>query len=154
MLIRPARVPDAETICALINDYAERGLMLHRSLESVYDSLRDFIVAEGPDERLAGCVALDVFWSDLAEVKSLAVAPGRHGAGIGSQLLAAALDDARRLGIRKVFALTYEQSFFVRHGFATIERDTLPEKVWRECLACPKSDQCDEIAMLLDLADD
>ena len=124
--------------------------MLHRSLESAYDCLREFQVAER-DGRVVGCVAVAVYWGDLAEIKSLAVAADRHGQGLGAKLLAAAVADARRLGVVKLFALTYETDFFAARGFATIDRDTLPEKVWRECRACPKCDACDEIAMLLDL---
>ena len=141
---------DAEAICGLINYYAERGRMLHRSLENVYDSLREFHVAEN-DGRIVGCAALDIFWADLAEVKSLSVAPESVRLGIGSMLLAATFKDARQLGIGKIFALTYEKEFFARHGFEIIDRDTLPEKVWRECIACPKADACDEIAMMLRL---
>ena len=153
-VIRRARVSDAEAICGLINYYAERGKMLHRSLESVYDSLREFHVAEADGGGLLGCVAVDIFWADLAEIKSLAVDPRRSGKGLGSQLVRAAIDDARQLGIRKLFALTYEKEFFSGHGFRVIDRDTLPEKVWRECIACPKADACDEIAMILHLSED
>jgi len=149
---RPAKVGDAPGICELINYYAERGRMLHRSLESVYDSLREFIVAER-DGRVVGCVAVDVFWADLAEIKSLAVAPRQRRKGIGSLLVSEALADAGRLGISKVFSLTYETEFFARHGFEIIDRDMLPEKVWRECIACPKADACDEIAMIKMLKD-
>jgi len=149
--IRPARVRDAEAICGLVNYYAERGRMLHRSLESVYDALREFQVAEDDDGSIVGCVAVDIFWDDLAEVKSLAVAPQRLRQGLGRRLLEAAIADARRLGIRRLFALTYEKDFFARSGFEVIDRDTLPEKVWRECIACPRADACDEIAMTLRL---
>ena len=152
MKIRPARVEDAATICGIINYYAERGRMLHRSLESVYEALREFLVAEDESGKVAGCVAVDVYWSDLAEVKSLAVAPDRRGGGIGTALVGAAIRDSRRLGLGRLFALTYEKEFFTRHGFRTVRREKLPEKVWRECMACPKSDACDEIAMVLDLA--
>jgi amino-acid N-acetyltransferase len=154
MRIRSAKVADAETICNLVNGYAERGVMLHRSLESVYDALREFHVAEADDGQIVGCAAVDVFWADLAEIKSLAVAPGHVGEGIGGQLMAASLADARQLGVRRVFALTYEPEFFARSGFALIDRETLPEKVWRECIACPKADHCDEIAMSLTLDDE
>lgn len=139
---------DAEKICELINHYAELGRMLHRSLESIYDALREFYVAEA-DGRVLGCVAVDIFWSDLAEIKSLAVGPDHRGGGLGKKLLAAAIDDARRLGVRKVFTLTYEKDFFAARGFKVIDRQRLPEKVWRECVACPKADACDEIAMML-----
>jgi amino-acid N-acetyltransferase len=149
--LRAARVCDAQAICDLVNYYAERGLMLHRSLEDIYDALREFIVASDADGKFIGCVAVDVFWSDLAEIKSLAVAPEARGSGVGRQLVAAAIEDARKLGVEKLFALTYEKDFFARMGFEVVDRRTLPEKVWRECVACPKADDCDEIAMILEL---
>ncbi len=125
--------------------------MLHRSLESVYEALREFRVAVDDDGRIVGCVAVDLFWSGLAEVKSLAVHPDHQGRGVGSQLVQSALADARALGVRRLFALTYERPFFEKHGFRVVERLHLPEKVWRECLACPKADACDEIAVVLTL---
>lgn len=147
-------IVDGPAICELINEYAERGLMLHRSLESVYTSLRDFHVAE-QDGRVIGCVATHVFWSDLAEIKSLAVATKDRGRGVGRALVSAAVADARALGVDKLFALTYEVAFFAQMGFEPMERDALPEKVWRECIACPKFDACDETAMvrMLDTSD-
>lgn len=153
MRIRNATIADARAICDLVNYYAERGRMLHRSLEGVYDTIREFQVAEDDEGRVVGCVAVDVFWSDLAEVKSLAVSPDARGTGLGGRLMRAAVEDARRLGVKRLFALTYEQGFFERQGFAVIARETLPEKVWRECLVCPKADACDEIAMLRRLDD-
>jgi len=154
MKIRRALISDAEAIVALINHYAERGLMLHRSLEGVYDCLREFQVATDNDGNVVGCVAVDVFWADLAEVKSLAVAPGSARKGVGGKLLLAAIEDARALGVRRLFSLTYEADFFARYGFAAIDRDTLREKVWRECLSCPKADACDETAVMLTLFGD
>lgn len=148
MTIRPARICDAEAICELINRNAERGLMLHRSLESAYEALREFMVAEDDDGRVVGCVAVDVFWADLAEVKSLAVSPLVQGEGVGSKLVVAAVGDATHLGVRRFFTLTYEQGFFARLGFEVIDRHDLPEKVWRECIACSKADACDETAMI------
>ena len=135
----------------MVNYYAERGKMLHRSLESVYDSLRAFIVAEDTNGSLLGCTAIDIFWADLAEVRSLAVRCDERGRGVGSALVRAAISDARRIGVRRLFALTYERKFFERHGFKVVERRMLPEKVWRVCIACPKVDACDEIAMILQL---
>ncbi len=151
LTIRPARVEDAPAICDLVNYYAERGRMLHRSQESVYESLREFIVAENASGEVVGCAAVDIFWGDLAEVKSLAVRDDGRGQGVGGRLIQFAIEDAHKLGIKKLFALTYEKEFFDRHGFEVIDRDTLPEKVWRECLVCPKAEACDEIAMLLSL---
>lgn len=122
--------------------------MLHRSLESTYEALREFHVAQDEGGALVGCVAVDLFWSDLAEVKSLAVLPDRRGEGIGRKLVEAAIADARELGAARLFALTYEEDFFRRLGFSRIDRETLPEKVWRECIVCPKADACDEIAVM------
>ena len=150
MRIRPARISDAATICEIVNHYAERGKMLHLSLENVYDSLREFTVAENGDGNVTGCVAVDVFWADLAEVRSLAVAPDMLRQGLGQKLLQAAIEDAERLGIRKLFTLTYETEFFEQNGFVATDRVKLPEKVWRVCLACPKVDACDETAMMLE----
>ncbi len=151
MTIRPANISDTRAICDLVNRYAERGKMLHRSLESIYDTLRAFLVAEADDGAITGCVAVDIFWADLAEVRSLAVLAELHGGGIGSQLVRAAVEDARKIGIKRLFALTYEKDFFERFGFETIDRQELPEKVWRACVVCPKVDACDEIAMMLAL---
>ncbi|MFP4353843.1 MAG: N-acetyltransferase [Phycisphaerae bacterium] len=147
MNVRPAHVSDVPAMCELINSYAERGVMLHRSMESLYDALREFHVAED-DGWIVGTVAVDIFWADLAEVKSLAVAGEYRGRGVGALLMDAAVQDARRMGVRRLFALTYQQNFFLRHGFEVMDRAQLPEKVWRECLHCPKADACDEIAMI------
>jgi len=149
-MVRPARTCDAEAISALVNDHAEKGRMLHRSLESVYESLRDFLVAPDSDG-LAGCVALSITGRDLAEIRSLAVATPRQGRGVGTGLVDGAIDQARRLGLRRLFVLTYEPGFFERFGFRVVERERLPAKVWRDCIHCPRADDCNEIAMVLDL---
>lgn len=148
MKIRKANVLDARGICELVNDYAEQGLMLHRSLESVYTRIREFHVAVDEAGAVAGCVAVAIFWADLAEVKSLAVADSQRGRGLGRKLVEAAIADAAGLGVRRLFALTYERGFFERLGFEVVDRQMLPEKVWTECLACPKAHCCDEIAMI------
>jgi amino-acid N-acetyltransferase len=145
-----AVMTDAEAICELINHYAERGRMLHRSLESTYECVRDFLVCRR-DVRLAGCVALTACWKDLAEIRSLAVAPELRGVGIGRELLLAAVEDARAMGLRRIFTLTYEEDFFRKFGFRVVDKESLPAKVWRDCLHCPRADACDEVAMVLDL---
>lgn len=150
MKIRPAHVADARTICGLVNYYAERGRMLHRSLESVYQDLREFLVADEAGH-VVGCVAVGIYWADLAEIKSLAVGADQRGKGIGGRLVKAAVASAKKLGIKKLFALTYEKDFFARQGFEVIDRDRLPEKVWQVCIYCPKADACDEIAMMMPL---
>ena len=150
MNIRPATVSDARAICDLVNHYAEQDLMLHRSLEDIYDCLREFIVAEENSEIL-GCVAVDVYWGALAEIRSLAVAKAAKGNGVGAKLLTAAIEDAGRLGIVKLFALTYEQEYFLSRGFSVVDLNTLPEKVWRECLEWYNQGHRHETAMVLDL---
>ncbi len=152
MNVRHATVADAEDICDVVNYHAERGKMLHVSLESVYGAIRAFHVARD-DERLVGCVAVDVFWADLAEIRSLAVVEDYTGKGFGGTLVQSAIDDARELGIRRLFTLTYEKDFFERYGFTVVDRQALPEKVWRACISCPKVDACDEIAMILTIPD-
>ena len=150
LVIRHAIMHDAPEICAIVNYHAERGRMLHRSLEIVYEKLRTFLVAE-LDGRVVGCTAVEIAWADLAEVKSLAVCPEMKGRGLGRKLVEAAIADARAIGIRRLFALTYEQAFFERMGFHVIDRFSLPSKVWSDCAACPKHNACDEIAVMLEL---
>ena len=149
-MVEPATMSDAEAICGLVNYWAERGRMLHRSLESVYLDIRDFLVWRERGQAL-GCVAIAINWKDLAEIRSLAVAPEAQGRGIGVGLMRAALEQARALGLKRLFALTYEQSFFTRLGFKLVDKDTLPTKVWRDCLHCPRADNCEEAALVLEL---
>jgi amino-acid N-acetyltransferase len=147
MILRKARVGDVETIQLLVNSFAERGEMLARPLSEIYENLRDFMVAE-IDGQVVGCVALHINWSDLVEVKSLAVQPDHQGRGIGRRLVEACLDEARNLGLATVFALTLAPTFFEKIGFNRGVVDELPRKVWVECYRCPKFPKCDEVAML------
>ena len=151
-MIRVATVYDVPRIQAIINSHAEFGKMLFKSLAQIYENLRDFAVVE-EDGQIVGCVALTIIWADLAELRSLAVDGGHHGKGVGRQLVEWAIGEARRLHIRKVMALTYEQRFFERLGFEVVAKDALPLKVWSDCVRCPKREGCDEIAMVLTLAD-
>lgn len=145
--IRPARVDDVPAMLALVNDFAEQGLMIHRSQAELFEHLRDFVVAERAGE-LVGVTGLRVMWSTLSEVYALAVSPGAQGVGVGRRLVDAAVADAQSLGVHRLFALTYERGFFERCGFAVVDRQQLPLKVWGECIRCPKHDACDEIAMV------
>ena len=147
MNIRSAKISDAKAIQALINCYAERDRMLFRSLADIYENLQTFIIAE-LDGNVVGCCALEIIWADLAEIKSLAVNGANRQAGIGKALVAAALEQATRLGIPKVFALTLEPEFFIKSGFDVVEKDTLPMKVWSDCARCPKQQNCDETALI------
>ncbi len=146
-MIRPATVHDVPRIQEIINSHAELGKMLFKSLAQLYEALRDFgVYVEG--DRVVGCAALTIIWADMAELRSLAVDSACIGRGIGRELVGWCLDEARRLHIRKIMALTYEQRFFEKHGFVVVEKETLPLKVWSDCVRCPKRDGCDEIAML------
>ena len=151
MVIRPAHVDDATRICEIVNHYAERSLMLHRSLESVYAGLREFFVAEDDAGLVIGCVAMEIYWRDLAEIRSLAVAPEIQRSGAGKALIGACLDDAKRLGVTRVFAMTYENDYFRKLGFSEVALDSLPEKIWRECLEWYNQGHRHETAMIVTL---
>jgi amino-acid N-acetyltransferase len=145
-----AEIGDAQAIHDLINLYAQRGDMLPRTMGEVYENLRDFyVVHEGG--QLVGCVALHIVWSDLAEVKSLAVSEAVQSRGLGSALVNATIDEAGNIGLERVFALTYRPAFFERLGFVQADVMTLPRKVWNECYRCPKFPSCNEIALVRDL---
>jgi amino-acid N-acetyltransferase len=146
-----ATLNDARDIHDLVNLYAQRGDMLPRTMGEVYENIRDFFVVRDGDGAFLGCTALHFLWSDLAEVKSLAVTEAAQGQGIGSLLVEACIEDARTVGLERVFALTYRPAFFERLGFAVADVMTLPRKVWNECYRCPKFPSCNEIALTLDL---
>jgi amino-acid N-acetyltransferase len=149
-MMRKARIGDARAIQGLIEGSASRGEMLHRSLSEIYDNIRDFYVFQG-NRSLLGTCAVHICWEDLAEIRSLTVLEGERRRGIGSKLVKACLGEAKELGIRKVFALTYEPSFFQKFGFGIVDKATLPHKVWSDCLKCVKFPDCDEIALTLEL---
>ncbi|HEX8910932.1 MAG TPA: N-acetyltransferase [Humisphaera sp.] len=156
-MLRPATIHDVPRMQTIINSHAEFGRMLFKSLAQLYEDLRDYAVYEvpGPEGKpeVVGCVALTIIWADLAEVRALAVDESQRGKGIGSKLVHWTIEEARRLGIRRIMSLTYEQRFFEKLGFVVVEKETLPLKVWSDCVRCPKRDGCDEIAMVLTLHD-
>ena len=149
-MIRHARIPDARDIHQLLLIYAKDGQLLGRSLADIYETIRDFYVYE-EGGKVLGVGALEICWEDLAEVRSLAVAPGQQGKGVGKLLVQSCLNEARELGIKRVFALTYQPDFFKRLGFRDIEKAELPQKIWGACLKCVKFPDCDEIALAIDL---
>ena len=151
-MIRNATIHDVPRISDIINSHAERGKMLFKSYAQLFEALRDFAVYE-IDGQVVGSVALSIIWADLTEVRSLAVDDKHRGKGIGSMLVKWCIDEARRLGIRKLMSLTYEQRFFEKLGFEVVDKESLPLKVWSDCVRCPKNDHCDEIAMVLTLHD-
>jgi len=141
-----AKIGDVLQIQELINHFAQKGLMLARPLSEIYENLRDyFVIREG--KSIVGCVALHISWADLAEIKALAVNEEYHKQGMGAQLVAACLEEARVLEIPHVFCLTYQPVFFEKQGFTRVDKMKLPKKVWTECFHCPKFPDCDEIAL-------
>jgi amino-acid N-acetyltransferase len=150
MDIRDAKISDAREIHRLVNYYAELDKMLFRSLADVYENLLTFMVAE-IDGKIAGCCGLEVIWEDLAEIKSLAINQNSCGKGVGKALVTAVCEKAKKVGVANIFALTLEPEFFTKLGFERVDRKVLPMKVWSDCARCPKQDQCDELAVILNL---
>jgi amino-acid N-acetyltransferase len=147
MNVRSANVNDVRAIHGLINTYAERDLMLFRSMADIYTNLQTFFVTE-QDGQVVGCCALEVIWSDLAEVKSLAVDESHKGRGVGASLVNAAVERAKQMGVPKVFGLTLKPQFFEKLGFKVVDKDELPMKVWSDCARCTKQQNCDETAVI------
>ncbi|MBA7467008.1 Amino-acid acetyltransferase [subsurface metagenome] len=148
--VEKARISDVAQMHQLINYFADKGEMLARSLSEIYENIRDyFVVRQG--EQVIACAALHVSWSDLAEIKSVAVVEGSQAQRIGFQLVEACLREAKELGISTVFCLTYNPAFFEKCGFSQVEKTELPHKVWGECYRCPKFPDCDEVALIYHL---
>lgn len=150
MIIRKARLSDVEEIHKLVNYYAENGLMLPRPRSVLYESIRDFAVAE-IDNEIVGTGALHILWLDLAEIRTLAVTERLAKQGIGKQLVQFFLNEARELVIPKVFTLTYQPGFFQKSGFQIVHKENMPQKVWKDCINCPKFPNCDEICLEINI---
>lgn len=149
-MIRKAQMRDVKAIQKLLTSFANRGDMLSRSLSELYESLRDFYVAV-EDDGLLGAAALHIVWDDLAEVRSVAVSEDVGRKGIGTLLVQACIDEAREIGLNRIFCLTYKPDFFAKFGFRLVDKSELPHKVWGDCIKCVKFPDCDENAMILDL---
>ena len=149
-MIRKAKVQDANKIFHILQEFALKGILLPRSLNSIYEHIRDFWVYE-ENENIIGVCSLHIFWEDLAEIKSLAVIEGYQNKGIGKDLVNSCLKEAQNLGIKKVFALTYVPEFFEKLGFKITDKSQFPQKVWTECIHCVKFNDCHEIPVLIEL---
>ena len=151
--VRKALMRDVRDIHKLVGYYADQGLLLPKSLSELYDHLRDYYVVEDINRTptVIGTCALGICWEDLAEIRSLAVSGHQQKKGHGIRLVEVCLEEARQLGLKKVFALTYIPEFFVRFGFREVEKSILPHKIWADCLKCPHFPDCEEVAMILDL---
>jgi amino-acid N-acetyltransferase len=154
LTIRPARARDIPGIHAQIGVFAEKGLMIRRSMAELYESIREFFVAIDHQDQVIGCVSLHVFWDDLSEIRCLAVAEGFQGLGIGRRLIDACWESARELGITSVFALTSAGAFFERCGYRPVDKSELPQRIWSECVRCPAFPNCQEVALIRTIEDD
>ena len=150
MILRKARINDAEAMNKLIKYYADQELMLPRNINSIYQNIRDYVLVE-VDGEIKGVGGLHVFWHDLAEIRSLAISPDMAKQGLGRKVVNYFLDEAKEIGLKRVFTLTYQPGFFEKCGFAKVDKEELPQKVWQECIHCVKFPNCDETALFIDL---
>ena len=149
-MIRMAKLREVKEIQRMIKLYSTRGDILPRSLSELYDHIRDFFVFI-QNRKIEGICALHICWDDLAEIRSLAVQEEVRNKGMGIRLVKACLDESKNLGVKRVFALTYEPEFFEKLGFKKVDKTILPHKIWTDCLKCIKFPDCDEIAMVKEL---
>lgn len=133
LVVRPARTTDVRRIRALVDTYAPERRLLSKATVTLYESVQEFLVAER-DGEVVGCGGLHVMWEDLAEVRTLAVQPSVHGHGIGGILLDRLIDRATRIGVGRVFCLTFEVGFFTRHGFHEIDGTPVDHDVFEQLL--------------------
>lgn len=147
MIYRKPTFQDVEVMFELVNSYAEQGLMLGRSRNILYESLRDFIVATDDEGKLLGMGALYLTWDELAEIRAMAIAPHVMKTGIGKKIVQALIEEAKGLQVKTVFTLTYQPEFFQKQGFIELPKEQLPHKVWKDCINCTKFPNCDEIAL-------
>ncbi len=150
MKIRKAKISDIRHIHRLVNEFAKKEEMLPRSLNDLYENIRDLFVYED-GKQTKGVCALHILWEDLGEIRSLAVSKESQRMGIGTRLLKTCLNEAKSLGLKKVFALTYQPEFFRKMGFKGIDKAKLPQKIWGDCLRCPRFPECDEDAVIMEL---
>ncbi|MCL2388878.1 MAG: N-acetyltransferase [Elusimicrobia bacterium] len=147
MKIRPAKVTDVKNIHVLVEEHANRKEMLHRSLNSIYENIQEYIVAEAKGEIIA-CGALHVSWEDLAEIKALAVSDGYKRRGIGKKIVTRLEKNAKALEVKKVFALSFKPAFFKKLKYKIIPKEALPHKIWSECIHCYMFPNCGEVPLL------
>jgi amino-acid N-acetyltransferase len=147
-MLRKASIKDIKRIHGIVNASASSGEMLPRSLGELFDNMRDYFVYEEKGKVLGTC-ALHICWEDLAEIRSLCVAESARKKGIGTMLVQVCIEEARQLQIQKIFLLTYQDVFFTKCGFTVVDKKELPQKIWSDCVRCPKFPECDEIAMTM-----
>jgi amino-acid N-acetyltransferase len=149
-MLRGAHVDDVEQMNKLVNHFAQKDLMLVRSLSELYENIRDYYVYI-ENGSVVGCAALHIFWKDLAEIKSIAVEEEYQKRGIGRELIEKCLEEGKALGINRLFVLTYIPEFFERMGFKRVDKELLPHKIWSECVKCYKFPDCDEVPLIIEI---
>jgi amino-acid N-acetyltransferase len=147
-MIRKARMDDVRQIHRLLQEYADQKLLLGRSISSLYDHLRDFVVWDDGGRSISGVCSLHICWENLAEIRSLAVAGEGQGRGVGTRLVQNCLNEAVDYGITRIFTLTYQPGFFRKLGFSDIDKRELPHKIWSDCINCAMFPDCDEEALM------
>ncbi len=145
--IRKAKTNDAEQIHELLTYWGKKDFLLPRSLNEIFGSIRDFCVYE-KNNNVIGCSALHIVNKELGEIRSLAVEENSHNQGIGKKLMEFMFNEAKEIGITTLFALTYKDDFFKKLGFSRIDKESLPQKIWKDCINCIKFPNCNEIAMI------
>ena len=147
MLIRQAKIADVKGIHSLVTEHSNIGELLPRPFSDLYEKVPEFVVAEEKGS-IIGCGALHVSWEDLAEVRTLIVTKKYQGKGIGAKIVCELEKRAVKIGIKKVFALSFKPAFFKKLRYVEIKRDVLPHKVWRDCIKCPLFPDCGETALM------
>ena len=150
LTVRQATMRDVDAMLEIINEYASKGMMLPRTKLSVCENLQSFVVAHD-GESVVGVAGLHILWEDLAEIRSLAISERAQGMGAGKKLVLHLVEQCRMLGIKRVLALTYQKAFFEKCGFWIVAKESLPQKVWKDCINCSKLPMCDEIAMIFEM---
>lgn len=150
MIIEQLQAKNEQGLFNLIKVFSDEFLLLPKSLDEIKASTDSFkVILE--DDKVIACVMLDQFTDTLAEVRTLAVAKEHQGRGLGKLLVNDCELRAKSLGVKKVFALTYEDKFFHQMGYATVDKDSLPEKVLKTCIHCSQYSNCQEIAVIKNL---
>lgn len=149
-MVRKAVISDVDGILSLIRPFVEKEVILNKTRQDVIERLRDYFIYE-TDDKITGCSALYPGWEELGEIRTTAVAENMQGKGIGKELVLACLEEAKSIGIPKIFVLTYETAFFKNLGFKEVDKNTLPHKIFKDCIKCKHFPDCDETAFEMKL---
>ncbi len=150
--IRRAVVDDVEKIYQLLKPFVKNSIILQRDRDNIFQHLQEFLIAEY-DGALAGVVCAHIYGKNLAEVRSLVVDPAYQQHGVGRLLVEGCEQWLTEMGVSKVFALTYVTDFFIKRGYRTVSKESLPHKIWTVCVHCSRFADCDEVAVEKQLSD-